>query len=100
MVSQQRFAQVIHKLVDDLPDELVGKLADALAQADAVEWPYLRSQVMNSISHPAVRDRLTAFLDFWQLNAPTMKGTAVALALLSSAAAAEHHRRSQQLELV
>ena len=100
MDAQQQFAHEIHKLVDDLPDELVSKLADALCQADTADWLRLRSDVVNSVAHPAVRDRLPAFLDFWQQNVPTVAATAVALALLASAATAENYRLRQQLELV
>jgi phosphatidylserine/phosphatidylglycerophosphate/cardiolipin synthase-like enzyme len=96
----QRLAQEIHRLVADLPAELVGRLSNVLSEAGTENWHRLRAQAVNAMTQPAVRERVSEFLDFWQSNAPAVSAESVALSLLAAAQVEEHYREHQRLELV
>jgi len=76
------------------------QLAHAIEQADSAHWPRLRLQVMNDVSQPAVRERLSTFLDFWQQHAAHISPESISLALQTAAQVQAQHRDTQQLELV
>jgi phosphatidylserine/phosphatidylglycerophosphate/cardiolipin synthase-like enzyme len=100
MSSQQRLAQEIHRLVADLPDELVDGLAGALSQTGPANWPQMRAGVMNAVAQPGVRERVGEFLDFWHSHTPHVAPESVVLGLLAAAQVEGHHRQHQRLELV
>ncbi len=99
-MTPQRLAQEIHQLVADLPAELVRGLASALCEANTADWAGLQTRALNAVTQLAVRERVRAFLDFWQSNAPATSAGSVALGLLAAAQVEEHHREYQRLELV
>jgi phosphatidylserine/phosphatidylglycerophosphate/cardiolipin synthase-like enzyme len=99
-MTTQRLAQEIHRLVADLPAELARGLAGALCEANTADWAGLQTRALNAVTQLAVRERVRAFLDFWQLNAPATSAESVVLGLLAAAQVEEHHREYQRLELV
>jgi phosphatidylserine/phosphatidylglycerophosphate/cardiolipin synthase-like enzyme len=99
-VSVQGLAQEIHRLVADLPFELVEELAAVLSEASTMDWAALRTQALGAVTQVAVRERFREFLEFWQSNAPTVDAESVALGLLAAAQAEKYHRERQRLELV
>lgn len=99
MIAPQ-LAQEIHRLVADLPAELVERLSNALSEASTANWHRLRAQAINTVTQPAIRERVGEFLDFWQSNAPAVSAESVALALLAASQVEEHYREHQRLELV
>ncbi|NIM70233.1 MAG: hypothetical protein GTO48_07220, partial [Xanthomonadales bacterium] len=100
MRAQRRLAQEIHRLVADLPDELVNSLANALSRAGTADWRQIRARAVDAVAQPGVRERVGEFLDFWCSNAPDVDPESVALGLLAAAQVEEHHRHRQRLELV
>ena len=88
------------RLADDLPDELVGRVADLLCESARPDWPWLRTAVLRRVPHRPVRERLLQFLDYWQGTHPEVAPQAVALALHAAAQAALRRRADQSLELV
>jgi phosphatidylserine/phosphatidylglycerophosphate/cardiolipin synthase-like enzyme len=96
----QQLAQEIHRLVTDIPDEFVVRVAEVLVQADAANWKWLRWQTLNVVAQPNLGERLGKFLDFWQTHAPGVSSESVAMGMLTAARVETHHRDYQQLELV
>ena len=76
-----------------------GGTAKALSEANTAEWHRLRSQAVDSVAPPGVRDRIREFLDFWHSNAPDVSAESVALALLSAAQVEQRYRGYQNVEL-
>ncbi|MDY7076593.1 MAG: DISARM system phospholipase D-like protein DrmC [Chloroflexota bacterium] len=99
-MTTQRLAQEIHRLVADLPIELVNGLANALIEVNTANWQRLRVQAISAVARPTVRERVGEFLDFWQSNTPAASAESVSLGLLAAAHLEEHHREYQRLELV
>lgn len=99
MIHQQ-LAQEIHRLVTDIPDEFVVRIAEVLVKADAANWAWLRWQTRNVVAQPGLGERLGKFLDFWQTHAPDVSPESVAMGMLTAAQVESYHRQSQQLELV
>ncbi|MCI0578103.1 MAG: DISARM system phospholipase D-like protein DrmC [Chloroflexi bacterium] len=99
-MSYQPLAHEIHRLVQDMPDEFVTRVAEVLLQAEAADWRWLRWQTLNAVAQPELRERLGRFLDFWQSQAADVPPASVAMGMLTAAQAENHHRRQQQLELV
>jgi len=95
-----RLAQEIHRLVADLPSDLVNDLANALIELDTRDWTQLRTRLIGLVAQPGVRGRVGTFVDVWQSRAPNTSTKSVALAFLSAVSVEEHHRRHQRLELV
>jgi phosphatidylserine/phosphatidylglycerophosphate/cardiolipin synthase-like enzyme len=96
---QQLIAEV-HRLAVQLPDEVVIRLASALANASVSDWQRLRILATNAVPQPAARDHIAAFLDHWQAAASQTGPESVALALLTAVHSEEYHRKLQGLELV
>ena len=99
-LGQQRLAQEMQHLVDGIPAEVVVRIANVLAEADAANWSALCWQVRNAVAQPHLDQRLDRFLDVWQVHAPGVSSESVAMGLLAAAAAQDHYRQAQQLELV
>jgi len=93
-------AQAIQRLVADLPAELVATVAASLEKPTPLNWTRRRLAVLGAIPQPAVRERVSTFLDLWQATAPTQSGQSVALALCAAAQAVEAERCQERLELV
>ncbi len=99
-MTTQRMAQEIHHLVADLPAKLVHGLASALGESSTTDWAGLRARATGVVTQLAVRERVRAFLDFWQSIAPTVNAESVALGLLAAVQVEKYHREYQRLELV
>ncbi|MBN1995635.1 MAG: DISARM system phospholipase D-like protein DrmC, partial [Anaerolineae bacterium] len=56
--------------------------------------------MLQAVAHPAVQQRVSRFLDFWQTRIPEVQPESMALALQAVCFAGEEHRRAQHLELV
>lgn len=100
MTTQDILAQAIQRLVADLPMEFVGALAAALEGTEVLDWPRRRSATLAAVPQPAIRERVNAFLDLWQAQAPTVTGASIALAISAAAQAIETERSQERLELV
>ena len=100
MTTRADLAQAIQRLVADLPIELVAALTAALEDSDHVGWSRRRLAVLGAIPQPAIREQVSAFLDFWQAAAPTLNGQSVALALSAAAQSVKAERCQERLELV
>jgi len=100
MVTQASLVHALQRLVTDLPPELVAALPTALEGSDHLGWSQRRLAVLEAIPQPAIRDRVSAFLDLWQAQAPTVTGPSIALALSAAAQAVEAERSQERLELV
>ncbi len=95
-----RIAPEIYRLVADLPVELAEQLSAAFAEAGAGDGQRLRARVLGVVQPAAVRQRVSAFIETWQRDAPDVSPQSVALALLTAAQAEAAHRQRQRLELV
>lgn len=100
MGAQKAFAQRIQQLVADLPAELNTALVTALSEAGRRGWRQVEVQALGAVAQPGIRERISAFLDFWQSDAPHVSADSVALGLLAAAQVDTYHRDRQQLELV
>lgn len=93
-------AQTIHWVVADLPTEMVLALATSLEESDQLDWPKRRLIILSAIPQPAIRERISTFLDLWQTTMPTVSAQSVALALSAAANAVAAERAHERLELV
>lgn len=100
MPSDQRLITTVTELVSDLPDDLVYRLADAIADAGSDNWQQIRINTLHAVSQPAVRKRVQKLLDLWVTEAPHLSPTGMATALRAAMQVEEYHRRRQQLDLV
>jgi phosphatidylserine/phosphatidylglycerophosphate/cardiolipin synthase-like enzyme len=99
-MSQAQLVSEIYDLVNDLPVELVEKLVNTLQRTTLADPTQMRREVMRVVAHPAVQQRVSHFLDFWQTHLPKVQPQSMALALQAVCFAGEEHRRAQHLELV
>lgn len=100
MTTQTDLAQAIQRLVAGLPGEEVAALVAVLDESDHLDWPRRRLGILAVVPQPDVRERVSAFLDFWQAQAQMVNGQSVALALSAAALAVEAERDQERLALV
>ncbi|MFZ1599058.1 MAG: DISARM system phospholipase D-like protein DrmC [Anaerolineae bacterium] len=100
MTIRESMAQTIHWVVADLPTEMVVALATSLEESDQLDWPKRRLIILSAIPQPAIRERISTFLDLWQTTMPTVSAQSVALALSATAKAVAAEREQERLELV
>lgn len=103
MSSQRQFAQIteeIRRLAADLPIELAQQLFAAFGEAGTDDWQRLRTKALSVVRPSAVRQRVSAFIETWQRQAPEVSAQSVALGLLTAAQTEAFHRQRQRLELV
>jgi len=100
MTTRDSLVQAIQRLVADLPTELVAALAATLEGTEVLDWPRRRPAILAAIPQPAIRERVNAFLDLWQAQAPTVTGASIALAISAAAQTIEAERSQERLELV
>jgi phosphatidylserine/phosphatidylglycerophosphate/cardiolipin synthase-like enzyme len=100
MTRQQELVERIQQLAVDLPAELTAALAKALSEAGKRGWRQVGVQALGTVAQPGVRERIAAFLDFWQCHAPDVDAASVALGLLAAAQMDTYHRARQRLDLV
>jgi cardiolipin synthase len=87
-------------LAAELPPDLVGALAEAIASCDVGDWRYARREMLQLTPQPRFRALVEALLEAWRDHAPDLDPGSVALALRAAAAAAQHCRGEQSVELV
>lgn len=100
MSISPEFVSEILRLSDDLPGELIERIASALQSIEQQDWPRLRTAALREIPHDHVRERALQFLSYWQAYQPGINPDAVALALHTAARAAAQHQAALSLELV
>ncbi len=100
MSISKEFIGEILRFADDLPTELIERVAAVLYDAKQQDWSRLRVAVLREIPQQHVHDRTLQFLHYWQTYQPDIKPEAVGLALQTAAKAATQHQAEQSLELV
>jgi len=98
--QRNQIAEEIYRLAADLPIELAQQLSAAFDEASTDDWRRLRAQVLDVVRPSAVRQRVSAFIETWQREAPDVSPQSVALGLLTAARTEAFHRQRQRLELV
>ncbi|MCC6602220.1 MAG: phospholipase [Anaerolineae bacterium] len=93
-------AEQIHHLVADMPVELVARLAAALQDSENGRWSQIETRLGWAVSQPDLRQKVVAFVTYWQRYSPETTTESVALAVLTASQVANHYRQMQQLELV
>jgi phosphatidylserine/phosphatidylglycerophosphate/cardiolipin synthase-like enzyme len=95
-----RVTEEIRQLAVDLPFEMAEQLSIAFSETNTGDWQRLRVHVIGTVSPSAVRQRVSAFIEMWQREAPDVSAQSVALGLLTAAQTEAFHRQHQRLELV
>jgi phosphatidylserine/phosphatidylglycerophosphate/cardiolipin synthase-like enzyme len=90
----------VARLANDLPNDLIQALAQALAACDAQDWSYTRLRLLDITAQPRFRAHVEQLLAAWQQYAPSMPPESMAVALLAASASAELHHREQSVELL
>jgi phosphatidylserine/phosphatidylglycerophosphate/cardiolipin synthase-like enzyme len=93
-------AEQIHRLVADMPAELVIQLATALQDAENGRWSQIEAKMRRAVNQPDNQKKVNDFVAFWQMTYPQVAIKSVVLAMLTAAQVANHYRETQQLELV
>ncbi len=94
MGNSQQLALIteeIRRLAADLPLELAEQLSSAFSEARTDDWQRLRAHVLGVVRPSGVRQRVSAFFDTWQREAPDVSAQSVALGLLSAAQTEAFH---------
>lgn len=97
--SPFELSQAIRELAAVLPYELAETIALGLIADDASDLALARQQVLNQISNPNLRARISRLFDLAALQSQ-ITPTALGLALVTTAQSEQAHRQAPQLELV
>lgn len=92
--------QSIQNVAAMAPDELISALASAIDQVSTDDWLYSRKKILSGVNNPELRAAVERLLDTWHSQMPSVSGTAIALALLSTAESEQTHRENQTIDLV
>ncbi|MCA9916076.1 MAG: hypothetical protein KC496_22125, partial [Anaerolineae bacterium] len=97
---QPQLAQKIHKLVADIPQELVNGLVSAVVGCEDGQWKRMHAKVDQTINQPGIRQHVTDFLHEWEVDFPEVTVEAITLAMLTAAQIIEYNREAQKIEIV
>lgn len=100
MSISTEFVEEIACFADDLPSELVVRLADSLYGCAVQDWSRIQAVVLRKIPQESIRERTRQFLHFWQTCQSTVTPQAVGLALRTASQVSTRHHAEQSLELV
>lgn len=97
---QQPLAQRIHRLVADMPEELVVGLAGALQKVENGNWSKLEKKAKQAAKQPGIKQQVVGFIEYWRVYYPQVTTESVSLAMLTAAQVANYYQQAQQLEIV
>lgn len=100
LAAPQRLAASAVRLAEDLPPELLERLAQALVQRGGEDKAYVRQRLLQITPQPHFQAAITAFLLARQEQAATLSPAEVAAILLTAAAMARHQRTAHTVDLV
>lgn len=97
-LTSWELSQAIRDLAESLPYELAETVANALLEPDGENETALRARVLNLVSNPNVRSRVSRLLALAKQE--RFAPAALGLALATTAQCEHAHRQAPQLELV
>ncbi len=90
----------INQFVRAAPVELIAAVVQVLELTPFDNWAYFRTQVLQIVPQPHLRDQLKTLLHIWQTTAPALAPVSVGLALRAAGQAVADHRHYSHTALV